>query len=212
MLFWLKNKTKSKMKIICIGRNYVNHVKELGDQIPEEPVIFMKPEKALFFSGKFSKPSFSNDVHHELEVVVKIDKRGKNILKKEAADFYSELALGIDFTARDIQSELKSKGLPWEKAKAFDQSAFLSRFFSKNNSTKETYFSLKKNNETVQKGQIKNMLFSIDELIENCSNYFTLEPGDLIFTGTPEGVGPVSEGDILEGFIEEEKLFEIEVA
>ncbi len=200
------------MKIICIGRNYVNHVKELGDQIPEEPVIFMKPQKALFFSGQFLKPSFSNDVHHELEVVVKIDKKGKNILKKKAADFYSELALGIDFTARDIQSELKRKGLPWEKAKAFDQSAFLSRFFSKNDCTEETYFSLKKNNETVQKGQIKNMLFSIDELIENCSNYFTLEPGDLIFTGTPEGVGPVLEGDILEGFIEEEKLFKIEVA
>ncbi|APD05635.1 5-carboxymethyl-2-hydroxymuconate Delta-isomerase [Flavobacteriaceae bacterium UJ101] len=199
------------MKIICIGRNYANHAKELGNQIPKEPVIFMKPESALSLSDTFLTPSFSEEIHYELEIVVKINQKGKNISKEEAPNFYNELALGIDFTARDIQSNLKSKGLPWEKAKAFDQSAFLSRFFSKEIVTSETFFSLKKNNQTVQEGQTKNMLFSINELIENCSKYFTLEEGDLIYTGTPEGVGPIIKGDKLEGFIEEESFFKIEI-
>lgn len=199
------------MKIICIGRNYASHAKELGNQIPEEPVIFMKPESALSFSDTFLIPLFSKEVHYELEIVVKINQTGKNISRENAPGFYSELALGIDFTARDIQSLLKQKGFPWEKAKAFDQSAFVSRFFSKNTFTDDTIFSLKKNGQIVQKGQAKDMLFSIDELIEYCSRYFTLESGDLIFTGTPEGVGQIVKGDRLEGIIEEQTFFNIEI-
>ncbi len=199
------------MKIICIGRNYVNHAKELGNQIPDEPVVFMKPESALLFSETFSIPSFSKDIHHELEVVIKIQKEGKEIPKEKAAAYYSEIALGIDFTARDVQTQLKNKGLPWEKAKAFDQSAFLSPFYSKEILTDETFFSLKKNDEIVQKGQCKDMLFSIDELIENCSKYFTLQPGDLIYTGTPEGVGAVKKGDHLEGMIADTTVFKLSI-
>ncbi|MFV0237078.1 MAG: fumarylacetoacetate hydrolase family protein [Flavobacteriales bacterium] len=199
------------MKIICIGRNYANHAKELGNQLPKEPVIFMKPESALSFSDTFSIPTFSNNIHHELEVVVKINKKGRHISKEKASDFYDELALGIDFTARDIQTILKNKGLPWEKAKSFDQSAFLSRFFSKEAFTNQTFFSLKKNNQLVQEGQTQNMLFSINELIEHCSTYFTLEPEDLIYTGTPEGVGQIIKGDILEGFIENTSFFKVKI-
>lgn len=199
------------MKIICIGRNYVNHAKELGNQTPDEPIVFMKPESALLFSDSFSMPSFSNDIHHELEVVVKIDKVGKEISKEQAKEYYSEIALGLDFTARSIQTKLMDKGLPWEKAKAFDQSAFVSSFYPKEILTPETPFLLKKNGEIVQNGLCKNMLFSIDELIENCSKYFTLEPGDLLYTGTPEGVGVIKKGDVLEGLIVDKEVFKLTI-
>ena len=199
------------MKIICIGRNYAKHAKELKNEIPTEPIIFMKPESALSSSSIFSLPEFSNNVHYELEIVVRIDKKGKNILENEASNYYSELALGIDFTARDLQSQLKVKGLPWEKAKGFDQSAFISTFFDKQRLTNETFFSMNKNGKQVQLGQSKNMLFSIDQLIENCSIFFTLEEGDLIYTGTPEGVGQIVKNDVLEGFIEDVKLFDVKM-
>ncbi len=199
------------MKIICIGRNYAKHAKELGNEVPSEPVIFMKPETALFTTETFTIPSFSSNLHYELEIVVKIDKKGKDIKLYDAREYYSELALGIDFTARDLQKSLKEKGLPWEKAKAFDQSAYVSHFFSKERLTSETEFSLKKNTSFVQRDCSGNMLFSMDQLIENCSKYFTLEPGDLIYTGTPEGVGSIQKEDHLGGYIDNELIFEINI-
>ncbi len=199
------------MKIICIGRNYAKHAKELGNEVPGEPVIFMKPETALFSTETFTIPSFSSNLHYELEIVVKIDKKGKNIKIDDAREYYSELALGIDFTARDLQKSLKEKGLPWEKSKAFDQSAYVSHFFSKERLTSETEFSLKKNTNFVQRGCSGNMLFSMDQLIENCSKYFTLESGDLIYTGTPEGVGSIQINDVLEGYIDNELIFKINI-
>lgn len=197
------------MKIICIGRNYAMHAKELNNAIPTEPVVFMKPDSAILQSTKpFFIPDFSNDMHHELEVVVKINKVGKHIQKKFAHKYYNEITVGIDFTARDLQSNLKSKGLPWEKAKAFDHSAPLGKFIPVNQftSVNDIDFSLKKNGEIVQAGNTKEMLFDIDTLIEQVSKYFTLKIGDLIFTGAPAGVGPVQIGDELEAFIGEENL------
>jgi len=199
------------MKIICIGKNYVKHVREMGSEVPEEPVIFMKPGEALFSSGDFKIPSFSNNLHHELEIVVKINKKGKNIKKENAASHYEELGLGIDFTARDIQKKLVTKGLPWEKAKAFDQSAFVSYFFPKEKLTLQTAFSLHKNKQPVQIGKMEEMVFSIEEIIVSASQYFTLNPGDLIYTGTPEGVGKIVPGDFLEGYLSNEKLFELKI-
>lgn len=199
------------MKIICIGKNYVKHVREMGSEVPAEPVIFMKPGEALFSSGDFKIPSFSNDLHHELEIVVKINKKGKNIKKENAASHYEELGLGIDFTARDIQKELSAKGLPWEKAKAFDLSAFVSSFFPKEKMTLQTTFSLNKNNQLVQTGKMEEMVFSIEEIIVSASQYFTLNPGYLIYTGTPEGVGKIVPGDFLEGYLSDEKLFELKI-
>lgn len=192
------------MKIICIGRNYADHAKELGNQVPSEPVIFMKPDSAILAKGNaFFIPDFSNDVHYEAELVVRIDRLGKNIEERFAHRYFSEIALGIDFTARDLQQKLKDKGLPWEKAKSFDGAAFLGKFFDKKDFADLTdlNFQLRKNGEIVQRGNTKDMLFSIDRLIAEVSKYFTIKIGDLIYTGTPAGVGPVVAGDELELFL-----------
>lgn len=200
------------MKIICIGRNYSEHAKELGNAIPDKPVIFMKPDTAVLKGNDFYIPEFSNDVHYEVEVVVKISKGGKYIQKESASKHYEEIGLGIDFTARDLQSDLKSKGLPWELAKGFDGSAVVSSFFKKENYNLESLnFSLLKNKEKVQNGNSKDMIFGIDDIIAFVSQYFTLRVGDLIFTGTPEGVGKVSENDVLEAYLEDEKILDIRI-
>jgi 2-keto-4-pentenoate hydratase/2-oxohepta-3-ene-1,7-dioic acid hydratase in catechol pathway len=203
------------MKIICIGRNYAKHAKELGNSIPEEPVFFMKPDSArLPKKAPFFYPNFTNDLHYEVELVLRINKLGKNITKKFAHTYYNEIGIGIDFTARDIQQECKEKGLPWEKAKAFDYSAPMSQvFLSKTEfeNLDNINFSLNKNQEEVQKGNTSEMLFNFDELIVYLSKFMTLKIGDLIFTGTPAGVGPVSIGDHLEGFIEGQKLIDLKI-
>lgn len=201
------------MKIICIGRNYAEHAKELGNEIPERPVIFMKPDTAILKKGSdFYIPEFSEDVHYELEIVLKISKGGKYILDENASKYYDEIALGIDFTARDLQSELKSKGLPWELAKGFDGSAVISEFYKKEKfDMKNINFSLIKNNEKVQAGNTSLMLFSPEKIIAFVSQYFTLRIGDLIFTGTPKGVGKVSESDILEAFLEDQKILNLRI-
>lgn len=202
------------MKIICVGRNYAEHAQELNNPVSENPVIFLKPETAqLQRRQPFFLPDFSNEIHHEAEIVFKICKLGKNIQEKFAHKYYDEISIGIDFTARDLQSSLKSKGLPWELAKAFDSSAPVGEFISKNNfeTVKNLSFSLKKNGELVQSGTTADMLFSIDRIIAFVSTYFTLKKGDLIFTGTPKGVGPVKKGDILEGFIEDRQLLTVKV-
>ncbi len=200
------------MKIICIGRNYSEHAKELGNEIPEKPVIFMKPDTAVLKGNDFYLPEFSNDVHYETEVVLKISKGGKYIQKENACKHYEEIALGLDFTARDLQNELKSKGLPWELAKGFDGSAVISSFFNKNNfDLKNLNFSLIKNGEKVQNGFTENMMFGFDDIIAFVSQYFTLRVGDLVFTGTPQGVGKINENDILEGYLESEKVFDIRI-
>ena len=203
------------MKIICIGRNYADHAKELNNNVPSEPVIFFKPDTALLPKrNPFYIPSFSNDVHHEVELVVKINRLGKNISEKFAHKYYSEIGIGIDFTARDVQSKLKEKGLPWEKAKAFDHSAPTSNHFIDVSTIKDIQninFSLKKNNEIVQSGNTKDMIFNINKLIEEVSKYTTLKIGDLISTGTPKGVGKVEIGDLLECYIENEKMLTVKV-
>lgn len=202
------------MKIICIGRNYADHAKELKNEVPKEPVFFLKPDSALLQKSKiFFYPEFSKDLHYEVEVVIKINKVGKHIEEKFAHKYYDEIGLGIDFTARDIQKQCKEKGLPWEKAKAFDQSAVLSRNFIPKNDLdiSNLNFSLKKNKELVQKGTTKDMLFSMDQIISYISQFITLKKGDLIYTGTPAGVGPVYLNDELEGFIQDKKMFEVKV-
>lgn len=201
------------MKIICIGRNYAEHAKELGNEIPESPVIFMKPDTAILKKGSdFYIPEFSNDIHYELEVVLKISKGGKYIQPENAANHYEEIGLGIDFTARDLQSKLKEKGLPWELAKGFDGSAVVSDFYKKEDfDLKNLNFSLLKNKEKVQDGNTSMMIFSPDKMIEFVSQYFTLRVGDLIFTGTPKGVGKVAENDILEAFLEDKKVFSLRI-
>ncbi len=202
------------MKIICIGRNYVDHAKELNNAIPDEPVVFMKPDSAILQSTKpFFIPSFSQDVHHELEVVVKIKKVGKHIQKKFARKYYDSFTVGIDFTARDLQSQLKSKGLPWEKAKAFDGSAPVGKFIKLKESENldNVSFSLTNNGEVVQSGNTKDMLFSVDTIIEHVSKYYTLKIGDLIFTGTPAGVSKVAIGDVLEAKVGSQSLLTIPV-
>ncbi|WP_313598882.1 fumarylacetoacetate hydrolase family protein [Epilithonimonas vandammei] len=201
------------MKIICIGRNYSEHAKELGNEVPEDPVIFMKPDTAVLKKGSdFYIPEFSDDVHYELEVVLKISKGGKYIRKEAASKHYEEIGLGIDFTARDLQSKLKNKGLPWELAKGFDGSAVLSDFVSKENyDLQNLNFSLAKNQQVVQNGNTKDMIFSFDDIIAFASQYFTLRVGDLIFTGTPQGVGKVSENDYLEVYLEDDKMFGLKV-
>ena len=201
------------MKIICIGRNYSNHAKEMNSPIPKEPLFFMKPDTALFRESNFYYPEFTKDLHHEVELVVKIAKVGKHISVANAHKYYNEIGLGIDFTARDLQRECKEKGLPWEKAKAFDNSAVISQKFipkdqlELNNIT----FSLTKNEETVQEGNSRDMLFSIDVLISHISKYITLKTGDLIYTGTPEGVSPIQIGDNLSGYLNGNKLFSIHI-
>jgi 2-keto-4-pentenoate hydratase/2-oxohepta-3-ene-1,7-dioic acid hydratase in catechol pathway len=202
------------MKIICIGRNYVKHIEELQNERPDEPVVFLKPDSAVLLKQHpFVIPEFSEDIHHEVEILVKINKVGKYIEPKFAHNYYDEIGLGIDFTARDLQAKLKEKGLPWEKAKAFDGSAVIGDFLPKNffNSLESIKFELVKNGAIVQKGDTSHMLWKIDELISHVSQYFTLKIGDIIFTGTPEGVGVVKPNDILEGFIENKKIFKIQV-
>ena len=202
------------MKIICIGRNYVDHIKELGNEKPSEPVVFLKPDSAILLKQHpFVIPEFSNDVHHEIEILVKINKVGKYIEPKFAPNYYDEIGLGIDFTARDVQSKLKEKGLPWEKAKAFDGSAVIGDFLSKKDfsSLENINFELHNNNKVVQKGNTSHMIWKIDELIAHVSQYFTLKKGDIIFTGTPSGVAAVKPNDILEGYIEKTKLLRIQV-
>jgi len=200
------------MKIICIGRNYVKHVQELNHDVPTELVFFMKPDSALLKDNKpFFLPDFSKEIHHEIELVVKISRLGKNIEAKFAHRYYDEIGLGIDFTARDLQRQLIEKGLPWEKAKAFDSSAVLGKFIPKDElgDLGHILFSLKKNGEVVQSGDSQLMIFPFDTIIEHVSKYVTLKIGDLIYTGTPAGVGPVDIGDSLEGFIGEKKMFDI---
>jgi acylpyruvate hydrolase len=201
------------MKILCVGRNYGEHAKELGNAIPENPVIFSKPDTALVRNNEpFYLPDFSNDVHHEAELVIRISKMGKKIGEKFARNYFNEIGFGIDFTARDLQSNLKSKGLPWELAKAFDGSAPLGNFINvEGKDLSEIQFSLTKNGETVQKGNSKDMIFSFEQIVAFVSNYFTLKVGDLIYTGTPAGVGAVKVGDKLEGFIENELMLTCEV-
>ncbi|HCQ14451.1 fumarylacetoacetate hydrolase family protein [Flavobacterium sp.] len=202
------------MKIICIGRNYAKHIEELQNERPDEPVVFLKPDSAILLKQHpFVIPEFSEDIHHEVELLVKINKVGKYIEPKFAHNYYDEIGLGIDFTARDLQSKLKEKGLPWEKAKAFDGSAVIGDFLSKNsfNSLESINFELVSNGKVVQKGNSSHMLWKIDELISHVSQFFTLKIGDIIFTGTPEGVAAVKPNDILEGFIENKRLFKIQV-
>ena len=202
------------MKIICIGRNYTNHIEELKNERPTEPVVFMKPDSAVLLKQHpFVIPEFSQDVHHEVEIIVKINKVGKYIEPKFAHKYYDEISVGIDFTARDLQAKLKAKGLPWEKAKAFDGSAVIGEFLPKSqfSSLENITFELKKNNETAQIGDSSLMLWKIDELISYVSQFFTLKIGDIIFTGTPEGVAAVKPDDVLEGFLEGQQLFRIQV-
>ena len=201
------------MKIICIGRNYSEHAKEMNADVPKQPMFFLKPDTALNRENKFYIPDFSNNVHYELEVVVKISKVGKSIDQKFAHKYYNEFTLGIDFTARDLQAKCKEKGHPWEIAKGFDNAAYLaSTWFNKEdfdlNSLK---FDLLKNNEPVQKGTTSDMIFNIDELISHVSKFITLKQGDLLFTGTPSGVGQIVQGDKLIGKIEENQVFELSV-
>lgn len=202
------------MKIICIGRNYTNHIEELQNERPTEPVIFMKPDSAVLLKQHpFVIPEFSQEIHHEIELIVRINKVGKYIDTKFAHKYYDEISVGIDFTARDLQDQLKSKGLPWEKAKSFDGSAVIGEFLPKNkfNSLENITFELTINNKTVQKSNSSLMLWKIDELISYISQYFTLKIGDIIFTGTPEGVSAVKPDDVLEGFLEGNKLFRIHI-
>ncbi|HIP26980.1 MAG TPA: FAA hydrolase family protein [Flavobacteriaceae bacterium] len=201
------------MKIICIGRNYTEHIEELVNEKPTEPVVFLKPDSAILPKKMpFFIPSWSNGIHYEVEVLVKINRVGKHIQTKFAHKYYDEIGLGIDFTDRELQSKLKEKGLPWEKAKAFDGSAVIGEFYKKDLfNLKNLNFQLHKNEELVQNGNTKNMLWNIDELIAYVSQYFTLKKGDIIFTGTPAGVGAIIEGDLLVGNIGNQKAFEVKV-
>ena len=201
------------MKIICIGRNYAKHIEELANERPENPVVFLKPDSAILPKKMpFFIPPFSNDIHYEVEVLVKINKVGKHISPKFAHKYYDTVGLGIDFTARDVQAQCKEKGLPWEKAKAFDGSAIVGEFFPKEDFDLENLsFQLQKNDEVVQDGNTSSMLWKIDELISYVSQFFTLKKGDIIFTGTPAGVGKVAENDILTGTIEGKQAFQIKV-
>ncbi|MGB0788461.1 MAG: fumarylacetoacetate hydrolase family protein [Marinirhabdus sp.] len=202
------------MKLICIGRNYTRHIEELANQRPGHPVVFLKPDTSILLKNQpFFIPPFSSDVHHEVEILVKINKLGKHIQQKFAHKYYSEIGLGIDFTARDLQARLKESGLPWEKAKAFDGAALVGNFLPKTKfkDPRAINFSLQKNGATVQQGNTAHMLWNIDALIAYVSQYFTLKIGDIIFTGTPAGVGRVSPNDVLTGFIENEQIFQLKV-
>ena len=202
------------MKLICIGRNYTQHISELKSEKPSEPVIFLKPDTSILLNQQpFFIPDFSNEVHHEVEVLVKINRVGKYIDSKFAHKYYEQIGLGIDFTARDLQQELKEKGLPWEKSKAFDGSSVIGKWVSKSNynNVNNIPFSLLKNNQIVQSSTTGDMLWGIDEIIAYVSQYFTLKIGDIIFTGTPSGVGKVQSNDSLKGYIGEEEFFSIKV-
>ncbi|HEY0045672.1 MAG TPA: fumarylacetoacetate hydrolase family protein [Flavobacterium sp.] len=202
------------MKIICVGRNYAKHIEELQNERPDAPVIFLKPDTAIHPKGQpFYIPDFSTDVHYEIELIVKISKVGKYIDKKFANKYYNEIGVGIDFTARDLQQKLKDKGLPWEISKAFDGSAVIGDFLAKDDilSKESINFELKINGNTVQVGDSAHMIWKIDELISYISKFFTLKTGDIIFTGTPEGVAAIKPNDVLEGFLENNKLFRLQV-
>jgi len=202
------------MKIFCVGRNYVEHAKELNNDVPDEPVLFMKPKTAFITQqSSFYYPEFSNELHYEAELVLRICKNGKYINERQANNYFNAITVGIDFTARDVQQDLKSKGLPWEKAKAWDNSALVGDWV---NCTPEMFkkpilFSLQKNGEVVQQGDSSKMIFSFNFLIANISQYFSLNIGDLIFTGTPAGVGECVVQDVLTGFLADQKVFEMEV-
>ncbi len=198
------------MKLICIGRNYTDHIEELENERPENPVVFIKPDTSILLKKQpFFIPDFSDDIHHEVEVLIKINKVGKHIDKKFAHKYYDEVSLGIDFTARDLQAKLKEKGLPWEKAKAFDGAAVIGEWVSKDKyeDIDTIDFQLEKNGDVVQQGNTRLMLWKIDELIEYVSKYFTLKIGDIIFTGTPAGVGAVKPNDTLTGYINNQQFF-----
>ena len=207
------------MKLICIGRNYVDHIEELNNERPAEPVVFIKPDSSILPKEQdFYLPNFTSDVHHEVEVLVKIKKVGKHIDVDFAHTYYDEIGLGIDFTARDIQQKLKDKGLPWEKAKGFDHSAVVSKFIplsdlnsGENKGIDHCFFRLQKNGTTVQEGCTAHMIHSVDQIIAHVSAYFSLRIGDYIFTGTPEGVGPVQSGDQLTGILAGQTLFDFSV-
>lgn len=202
------------MKIFCVGRNYSEHAKELGNDVPDEPVIFMKPKSALLQPHTpFYYPEFTNELHYECELVLRISKNGKYIQEKFANKYYDAVTAGIDFTARDIQKELKEKGLPWEKAKAWDNSAVIGKWISFDNikNKKEIPFAFYKNKELVQQGNSKDMIFDFEYLISYISNYFSINIGDLVFTGTPKGVGEIVVGDEMEAFIEEESMLTLDV-
>lgn len=200
------------MKIICIGRNYIEHAKEMGKSITKDPIFFLKPDSSLIAKKQpFFLPDFSDDIHYEVELVYKIKKVGKSIDPVFSKDYYDKVGLGIDFTARDLQAKCKSNGHPWEIAKSFDQSALVGEDFFDVNSLKELNFSLSKNGETVQKSNANEMVFSIDQIISYVSKFITLKIGDLIFTGTPAGVGSVRIGDKLEGFINKERVFSLNI-
>ena len=202
------------MKIICVGRNYADHIQELKSAVPTEPVLFLKPDSAVLLKNQpFFIPDFSNDVHHEVELLVRINRIGKHIDRKFAHKYYDEIGLGVDFTARDLQAKLKKEGLPWEKAKAFDGAAVVGKFLKKDtfSDVNDIDFRLDRNGKTVQKGNSMLMMWKIDALIEYISKYFTLKIGDVIFTGTPAGVGSIQNEDVLVGFIGEIEMFSVKV-
>jgi len=202
------------MSIFCIGRNYVAHAQELGNEVPTSPVIFMKPSTAVLAEGKnFSIPSFTNDLHYEGELVLRVSKQGKNLKVLNVLDYCDAITVGIDFTARDVQSKLKEKGLPWEKAKAFDDSAILGKWLPLTEAIleKPIRFSLHKNGSMVQDGDSSLMIFSLAIILENITEYFTIYPGDLIYTGTPVGVGPTLKGDVFEGYFEANQVLSVKV-
>lgn len=201
------------MKIICIGRNYAEHAKEMKSEVPTEPVFFMKPETALLKDKDFYYPEFTKDLHHEVEIVLKISKNGKHIAEEFASQYYNEIGIGIDFTARDIQMKCKEKGLPWEKAKAFDNAAPIGEFIPKANfaSLNNISFQLNINSKPRQIGNTKDLIFSFEKIISYVSQFITLKTGDLIYTGTPEGVSAVSISDVLEAFIDNKKLFHLNI-
>ena len=202
------------MKIICVGRNYSDHIKELASAVPTEPVLFLKPDSAILLKNQpFYIPGFSNEIHYEVELLIRINRLGKHIERKFAHKYYDEIGLGIDFTARDLQTKLKQEGLPWEKAKAFDGSAVIGNFINKSQieDLNNIGFTLNRNEQVVQQGNSMQMIWKFDELIENISKYFTLKIGDIIFTGTPAGVGATAAGDNLTGYLQEIEMFSIKV-
>ena len=202
------------MKIICIGRNYREHARELGNPVPEDPIFFLKPDTAILRRNRpFLYPDFSSDIHYETEIVIKISKNGKHIEPAHAHTYYDEIGIGIDFTARDLQQKAREKGLPWALAKGFDHAAPISSFKAKTNlpDLERLHFHLDLNGKTVQHGFTGDMIFPVDTLISYLSRFITLRKGDLVFTGTPSGVGPVSKGDLLEAFIEDKKMLKCEV-
>ena len=202
------------MKIICVGQNYLNHIKELNSKRNKSPILFLKPDSSIIQKNQpFFIPEFSKEIHYEAEIILKFDKLGKHIDKKFSNKYYNQISLGIDFTARDLQEKLKKSGHPWEKAKSFDNSAVVGDWIDVNNfrDINDINFCLKLNNEIVQSSNSSNMIWKIDDLVTEVSNYFTLKIGDILFTGTPEGVGKVSIGDVLDGFLEEKKVFSIKI-